>query len=74
MLAACYECGKPISTDASRCPNCGYDYYCLIIEGLTVAGGTIIQTESGERRMSREEFVEAHNNAVLQVARENDEM
>jgi len=27
MLAACFECGKKISTEARKCPRCGYDYH-----------------------------------------------
>lgn len=26
MLADCYECGKEISSEASRCVHCGYSY------------------------------------------------
>lgn len=49
MLAKCCECGKEISTDAKRCPNCGYDYKD---EDENIVYGYYERDGSGYRRLS----------------------
>lgn len=46
MLADCYECGEKISTEASRCPYCGYYYQYT----------TYTRTESGLKRREGDDY------------------
>ncbi|MDP2655234.1 MAG: CFI-box-CTERM domain-containing protein [bacterium] len=53
MLAACYECGEKISTEARRCPKCGFDYAydtSGMIDDEIVVCKAVYKTESGPRR------------------------
>ena len=55
MLAACYECGAEISTDAPRCPKCGYGYVYHDQNGERQVASLIKFTDSGRIRMSPSE-------------------
>jgi hypothetical protein len=61
MLAACYECGESISTDAQQCPRCGYDYtytdYDEQANTRRAACNAVQETESGPRRMCAVDYL-----------------
>jgi len=70
MLAKCYECGKPISTDARRCPNCGYDYRDEEVFGDDFYVNRCVDDKSGGfRRMS----VMEHRDMIEKYSRERKE-
>jgi hypothetical protein len=51
MLADCYECGKVISSEASRCVHCGY-YYDDTTSVEQKAGGGYVRHYAGYRESS----------------------
>ena len=78
MLANCYECGEKISTDARRCPRCGYDYTYDSYDGQANYAGkevceATMETDSGPRRMSVSEFLDARVKMFQEMAQEKKE-
>jgi len=70
MLAKCYECSRPISTEARRCPYCGFDYHYVYgkewgMNGFNNKGEWsghltgVVNDGSGCRRRSPIEYIEA---------------
>jgi len=59
MLAKCFECGKRISTDAERCPSCGYDYRDEDAFGGYTHDYKYIDSETGYIRCPRSEVMKA---------------
>ena len=71
MLAKCCECGKEISTDARRCPNCGYDYRDEYdIDGYI---NDYVDDGSGYRRLSRRECQYAREEGIKKYLLEEKE-